>query len=77
MREGVGRQVSWSQFNGIVCHGEVLADVVLDGVAASLVLYWYDPLGDPPRRSYRLVRTVRLQPVGIPSSFLRVHWEEE
>ena len=51
-----GTFVEFSQHNGIVCYGEVLATVAWEqDVNAVLVKYYWDPVGDPPRRAYSLV----------------------
>jgi len=51
-----GTFIEFSQFNGIVCYGEVIERLALDrGIHAVLVKYHWDPDGDPPRRPYRLV----------------------
>ena len=69
----VGDFVKFSQSNGIVCYGDVLAlatwrDVRHDGTfiaetEVALVRYVWDPDGDPPRRPYRLVSRGRLEVV--------------
>jgi hypothetical protein len=56
-----GAFVEFSQWNGIVCHGEVMALVDWDGVKAALVRYYWDPEGEPPRRFYRLVSIEQIE----------------
>lgn len=56
-----GEWVTWSQFNGIACHGVVLAETTWNGEPVVLVRYAYDPKADPPRRSYTLVEKDRVE----------------
>lgn len=64
--------VYWSQMNGIVCYGEVLAVVSWDEPNDSLLVrYWYDPADDPPRRSYTLIEKSVAHPIGLPRGFKR------
>ena len=64
--------VKFSQFNGIVCYGELLNTVMRDGIETALIRYWYDPSGDPPRRPYTLIEVDRLEwLLSLPKQFVK------
>jgi hypothetical protein len=67
--------VKFSQMNGIVCYGEVLAEVMWDETPATFIRYWARPDEDPPRRPYTLVETERVSLLeSLPDKFKPVSW---
>ena len=64
--------VEFSQQNGIVCHGEVLAEVPWDGEQMYLLRYWQDPEGDAPRKPYTLEPVSRCRRCKLPRCYVKV-----
>lgn len=67
--------VTWSQGNGIECHGEVLATVTWNGQDDTYVVrYWFDPDGDQPRKPYTLIEKDRAETSTKPRGFIRADY---
>lgn len=70
-----GTFVRWSQFNGIVCHGEVLAYASWDAPEdVVLIRYIWNPDGDIPKQAYTLVEANRLIQESEPIGFVKSKW---
>jgi hypothetical protein len=68
----IGTFVRWSQLNGVVCHGEVLAYASWDSPDdVVLVRHYWNPQGDAALRSYRLVKSSLLSAGNLPEGFVK------
>lgn len=57
-----GVYVKFGGAPGYSYEGEVIAECEWEGDPMVLVRYWFNPKGDPPRKSYRLIQRHRCKP---------------